>query len=156
MLRIVRHIPIAVLAPFIAAGALLLTSCGSSTEPEDTSNTMSALVDRVRVEAIEVSAGRENGRIVLQGISAIGATIDIEIVGDSTGTYPLGEGLHTAVFTDEFVSWEATGVNAGSVTITEIDDTGVRGYFGFRGKDPTGSEPPRVIANGRFDITFSG
>ena len=141
------------LCPVCILLAAVLLSCGT-TDPESTRNTMTALVDNVTWRAGEVSAVQDGGRLTIDGRNAIGDRLQFTLFPESVGEYALGEGLHTASFSDEFATWWAFGVGSGSLTITTLDGERVSGFFGFRAKDTATGNPPRVIASGKFDIDF--
>lgn len=116
---------------------------------------MTAVVGNINWSAVEIAAKRENGRITLEGTSAIDSRIVLTLHGDTAGTYPLGIILHEGSFLDGLSQWHAYGVNAGSVTVTLVDSLRVAGYFGFQAKDTTGIEQPREISGGTFDVDFT-
>lgn len=137
----------------VVIAALALASCGT-TDPPPTQNTMMALVNNTPWSAVEVSATQEGGLLAINGKNAIGDQLQFTLYANSLGTYPLGEGLHSALFTDEFAEWSAFGFGSGTITILTLDAEHVTGYFGFRGKDTAKGSPPKTIVNGTFDVDF--
>lgn len=137
----------------IVLSAFLFTACGT-TDPPSTRNTMTAIVDNASWRAVDVTAQRDSGRLVIEGVSAIDIAIALRLHGDTAGTYQLGAILNEGHYVDGGSQWTAHGVNAGSVTVTHIDSLRVAGYFGFRAKDTTEFRGQVEIASGTFDIDF--
>ncbi len=142
-----------VITLFVIIAAVVLPSCGT-TDPPSTQNTMMALINNIAWNAVEVSATQEGGLLTINGKNAVGDQLQFALYANSPGTYPLGEGLHSASFADEFAEWSAFGVGSGTITILTLDTERVAGYFGFRGKDTAEGSPPKTIANGTFDVDF--
>jgi hypothetical protein len=108
--------------------------------------------------------------VVVQGSDASGKAIQIMLTGGATvgnGTYQVSDSTGiTAIasYTEVNISnplasvtwaapYEGSGV-AGSVTITEITDTNVKGTFSFTGKNQSGTDTKQVT-NGAFNVNFS-
>ena len=106
--------------------------------------------------------------IIIQGSDASGKAIQLIITGASgtTGTYQISDtasistiASYTEVNTTTFTSqtwaapYEGSG-NVGSVTISEITDTNVKGTFTFTGKNESGTDT-KAVTDGAFNINFS-
>lgn len=105
--------------------------------------------------------------IIVQGSDASGKVIQIAVMGTTVtaGTYQISDSsisayayyseINIATMTSQ--SWgapyEGSGV-AGSITISEITDTNVKGTFTFTGKNETGSDTKNVT-DGAFNVNFS-
>lgn len=129
-------------------------SCGT-TDPPSTRNTISAFIDDVTWSAISVKASREGRRLCIEGESTIGITIRLALMGDTLGTYLLGEGLHEGELQDEGQTWNAHGTRSGSLTLETMTEERITGFFGFRVKDTSGVSSSREITSGRFDVDIA-
>jgi hypothetical protein len=106
--------------------------------------------------------------ITLQGSDASGKAIQLILNGvdGQTGTFQIGtETTISAVasYTELNMSnpmdsqtwaapYEDSGV-VGSITISEITDTNIKGTFNFRGKNQEGSDT-KEVTNGAFNLNF--
>ncbi|WP_295337704.1 DUF6252 family protein [Flavobacterium sp.] len=106
--------------------------------------------------------------IIVQGSDASGKAIQIVITGyDGLGSYEISEDAAistVASYIESNISdpmnslvwaapYENSGV-AGTVTVTEISETNVKGTFNFTGKNQAG-EDTKVVTNGAFNVNFS-
>jgi hypothetical protein len=107
--------------------------------------------------------------IIVQGSDASGKAIQL-ILSDydgGTGTYAISDDANIsaiASYIEANISnpmasqtWAAPydGSGAvGSITITEISDTNVKGTFNFTGKNQDGDDT-KAITNGAFNVNFS-
>jgi hypothetical protein len=107
--------------------------------------------------------------IIVQGSDASGKAIQIVITGyqDGTTTYPISDDTAistVASYIEANISnplnslvWAAPYDNSGqvgSVTITEITETNVKGTFNFTGKNQDG-EDTKAVTNGAFNVNFT-
>lgn len=106
--------------------------------------------------------------IIVQGSDASGKAIQIVITGyDGLGSYEISEDAAistVASYIESNISnpmnslvwaapYENSGV-AGTVTVTEISETNVKGTFNFTGKNQDG-EDTKTVTNGAFNVNFS-
>ncbi|MBA4134575.1 MAG: hypothetical protein C0525_07610 [Flavobacterium sp.] len=107
--------------------------------------------------------------IIVQGSDASGKAIQIIITGyqEGTNTYEISEEATistVASYIESNISnpmnslvwaapYENSGV-AGTVTITEISETNVKGTFNFTGKNQAG-EDTKAVTNGAFNVNFT-
>jgi hypothetical protein len=107
--------------------------------------------------------------IIVQGSDASGKAIQIIITGyqEGTNTYEISDDATistVATYIESNISnplnslvWAAPYDNSGAVgtvTITEISDTNVKGTFNFTGKNQDG-EDTKVVTNGAFNVNFT-
>lgn len=105
--------------------------------------------------------------ITIVGSDASGRTLQLILFGadGNTGTWTIGQdtnisavGTYTEVNTSNFTSktWAAPyddSGDVGSITITEITDTNIKGNFTFKGKNQDGTDT-KQITNGAFNVDF--
>jgi hypothetical protein len=107
--------------------------------------------------------------IIVQGSDASGKAIQL-ILSDydgGTGTYAISDDANIsaiASYIEANISnpmasqtWAAPydgSGSAGSITITEISDTNVKGTFNFTGKNQNGDDT-KAITNGAFNVNFT-
>lgn len=107
--------------------------------------------------------------LAIQGSEVSGKSIQLEIIGNNivAGTYPItvdnADYNVSAVYSElnvsnpidsaTYSSPYSGGTNLGSVTITSITATNVKGTFSFTGEDNPGVT--KVISNGKFDVNIS-
>lgn len=107
--------------------------------------------------------------IIVQGSDASGKAIQIIITGyqEGTNTYEISDDATistVATYIESNISnplnslvWAAPYDNSGavgSVTITEISDTNVKGTFNFTGKNQNGDDT-KAVTNGAFNVNFT-
>lgn len=107
--------------------------------------------------------------IIIQGSDASGKAIQLMLNGTdgNAGTFEISETANIAAiasYIEANVSnpmasqtWAAPYENAGtagSITISEITDTNVKGNFTFTGKNQDGTDT-KQITNGAFNINFT-
>jgi hypothetical protein len=107
--------------------------------------------------------------IIVQGSDASGKAIQIIITGyqEGTNTYEISDDAAistVATYIESNISnplnslvWAAPYDNSGAVgtvTITEISDTNVKGTFNFTGKNQDG-EDTKAVTNGAFNVNFT-
>ncbi len=112
-------------------------------------------------------AMNQGGMLIIQGSDATGKAIQLMLVGvTEAGTYEISNSAGISVigsYTEANISnpaasltwaapYENSGV-AGSVTITEITTTTVKGTFTFTGKNQDGDDT-KQITNGAFNVNF--
>ncbi|MES2410292.1 MAG: DUF6252 family protein [Bacteroidota bacterium] len=105
--------------------------------------------------------------VIVQGSDASGKVIQIMVMGTTVpaGTYQISDSSISAnasyseinISTMTSQTWaapyEASG-NVGSITISEITETNVKGTFTFTGKNQSGTDTKNVT-DGAFNINFS-
>lgn len=105
--------------------------------------------------------------VIVQGSDATGKVIQIAVMGSTVaaGTYQISDSsisayayyseinLGTMTSQTWAAPYESSG-NVGSITISEITDTNVKGTFTFTGKNETGSDT-KQITDGAFNVNFS-
>ena len=116
---------------------------------------MNAFIDDITWTANNVKVSREENQILIEGESSIGIRVKLNLQGDTLGTYPLGEGLHEGELQDEDETWNANGTRSGSVTLSEVTEERIVGFFGFRAKSETGNPSSREITSGQFDVDIT-
>lgn len=113
-------------------------------------------------------AHRSGTTIIIQGSDATGKAIQLMIMGasDTPATYQISDtstimtsASYTEINTSTFTSttWAAPydgSGDVGTIVITEITDTNVKGTFSFTGKNQSGSDTKNV-SNGAFNVNFS-
>lgn len=105
--------------------------------------------------------------ITIGGSDASGRTLQLILFGadGNTGTWTIGQdtnisavGTYTEVNTSNFTSktWAAPyddSGDVGSITITSITDTNIKGSFTFKGKNQDGTDT-KSVTNGAFNVDF--
>lgn len=108
----------------------------------------------------------QGGMLIIQGSDATGKAMQLMLAGVSTtGTYEISDtagisviGSYTEVNLGNMTSktwaapYEDSGV-VGSITISEITETAVKGTFNFTGKNQDGADT-KAITNGAFNVNF--
>lgn len=153
----------------VLALTTILTSCSSS----DGGGGGGAAAGTIKAKAGSTNfksmtqasfAMRQGGMIIIQGSDASGKAIQLMITGNATGTYQISDSgisniaSYTEVNTSTFTSttWAApyeNSGNVGSITITELTDTAVKGTFTFTGKNQSGADT-KAVTNGSFNVNF--
>ena len=149
-------------------GALCLTvvACGGDSGSARTTGpntlakgSMSASIDgRAWAAAVSVAAVRNaNNIIAVSGGDATPVVIAFALVDSGPRTYTISNRSATNAFvTMGGNAWSASlSQGSGSVTITSLTATEVKGTFAFTGVAPPGANPgTRVVSNGQFDVKF--
>ena len=123
----------------VIALALLTGACsGSSTTNPTTgttsNKTMTAVITGTAWTAVTVSATRSGNVINISGgdTSNPVRSIDLSIIGASTGTYTMASGASNALLTIAPETWSANVLGgSGSITLTSLSTTGASGTFTF-------------------------
>lgn len=148
-------------AALALALALCVTACGSDspTGPDALGDVfMTADIDGTPWAAtIGFTAAYSGGILAFAGSDPSQRTLGIGLAPvDGTGAYAVGVNQPTNANYSEGggTNWNAvTTTGSGSVTLTELTDTGAAGTFSFTLKSSTGG-PDRVVTNGKFAVTF--
>lgn len=168
--KTIKHLCLAI----VLATATLLTSCSSS-DGDGGGGGGSTSLGTIKAKAGSTNfksmtqatfAMRQGGMIIIQGSDASGKAIQLMVTGNATGTYEISNtgisniGSYTEVNlnTMSSVTWAAPYENSGSVgsvTITELTDTNVKGNFTFTGKNQNGADT-KAVTNGAFNVNFQG
>ncbi len=136
---------------------LLLGACSDNSTDPDTTNTMSALTDHAEWRAVDVSATREGNTITLRGTDQSAPPVSITLIIrniSEPGEASLSNGVNHALYTPGTDTLITFGTGDGSITIQEIDDKHIAGFFGFVARDTTSNLLSVEITNGTFDIEF--
>lgn len=169
-MRTIKHISFAI----VLAVTTILSSCSSSDSGGGGGNaalgTIVAKAGSVNFQSMTSAsfAMLNSGMLVIQGSDAQGRAMQIVLSGVSeAGTYTISDtagisvvGSYTEINLSNFTSttwaapYEASG-NVGTVTISEITETGVKGTFSFTGKNQEGADT-KAITNGAFNVEFQG
>lgn len=117
--------------------------------------------------AVKVATGGAY-TITVQGTDMGGRQIQLILNGvdGTTGTYEVSDnagimaiGNYTEVNTTTFTSqtwvapYENSGV-AGSITITEISETNIKGTFNFKARNQENAQDSKEITGGSFNVNF--
>lgn len=117
--------------------------------------------------AVKVATGNAY-TITVQGTDLGGKNLQLILNGvdGTTGTYEIGVdttisaiGTYTEVNTTTFTSqswiapYEDGGVS-GSITITEISDTNIKGTFEFKARNQEDAQDIKQITGGSFNVNF--
>lgn len=167
-MKTIKHISFAI----VFAMATLLTSCSSSDGGggggSAAAGTIKAKAGSTNFTSITAAtyATMQSGILVVQGSDASGKVIQLLLSGvTTTGTYEISDtagisvvGSYTEVNLSNMTSttWAAPYDNsgaAGSVTITEITATNVKGNFTFTGKNQNAADT-KAITDGSFNVNF--
>lgn len=166
-MKSIKHISLAI----VLALTTIFTSCSTD---GGSGGGASAALGQVKAKAGNTNftsmtqasfASRQGGMIIVQGSDATGKAIQLMVTADATGTYEISDtsgisviGSYTEVNLGSMssVTWAAPydgSGNVGSVTITELTETNVKGTFSFTGKNQSGSDTKQVT-NGAFNVNF--
>lgn len=124
--------------------------------------------------AMKQSVGAGAYMITLQGSDASGNALQLILNGvdGQPGTFEISQsagitavGSYTKInintsnpMASTYTTWaapyEGSGV-AGSITISEITDTTIKGTFNFTGKNQEGTDT-KAVTNGAFNLNFQG
>lgn len=117
--------------------------------------------------AVKVAVGGAYN-ITIQGTDLGGRNLQLILNGvdGETGTYEISDnagitaiGNYTEVNTTTFTSqtwvapYENSGV-AGSITITEISDTNIKGTFNFTARNQENTQDSKAVTGGSFNVNF--
>ncbi|HNP33632.1 MAG TPA: DUF6252 family protein [Flavobacterium sp.] len=154
----------------------MLSSCSSDGDGGGSSASLGTLKGKVAgtnftsmtaaTFATKVTAGGTT-TVIVQGSDATGKAIHLMVMGTTVaaGTYQISDAsisteasyteinLSTMSSTTWAAPYESSG-NVGSITISEITDTNVKGTFTFTGKNQSGTDTKQVT-NGAFNVNFS-
>jgi hypothetical protein len=146
---------------FAFALAFAVTGCASDspTGPDALGDVfMTATIDGTPWTAtIGFTAANNAGILAFAGSDPSQRTLGVGLTPvDGTGTYAVGINQPTNANYSEGggTNWNAiTSTGSGSVTLTELSDTGASGTFSFTLKSDSGG-PDRVVTDGKFSVTF--
>jgi uncharacterized protein DUF6252 len=166
-MKSIKHISFAI----VLALATILTSCSS----DDGGGGGSAAAGTIQAKAGSTNfksmtqasfAMSQGGMLVIQGSDATGKAIQLMLAGvTEAGTYEISDsagisviGSYTEVNMSNMTSktWAAPYEDSGavgSVTISEITATTVKGTFNFTGKNQDGDDT-KAVTNGAFNVNF--
>jgi hypothetical protein len=168
-MRTIKHISLAI----VLALTTILTSCSSS---DDGGGGGSAAAGTIQAKAGSANfksmtaatiAMNQGGMLIIQGSDASGKAIQLMLTGvTEAGTYEISDTAGISVigsYTEANISnpmnsqtWAAPYEDSGavgSITISEITATTVKGTFNFTGKNQDG-EDTKAITNGAFNVNF--
>jgi hypothetical protein len=169
IMKTLKHFSFAI----VLAMATILSSCSSS---DDGGGGGSAAAGTIQAKAgganfksmtAATFAMNQGGMLVIQGSDATGKAIQLMLAGvTEEGTYEISDTAGISVIGSYTVTnmsnpmdsdtwaapYEDSGV-VGSVTISEITATTVKGTFNFTGKNQDG-EDTKAITNGAFNVNF--
>lgn len=153
----------------VLAVTTMLTSCSSSDGGGGAAaGTITAKAGSVSFKSMTQAsyAMQQGGMLIIQGSDAQGRVIQLMLMGVSeTGTYTISDTAGISVIanysemnlnTMSAVTWAAPYEDSGAVgtiTISEITDTGVKGTFNFTGKNQSGADT-KSVTNGAFNVNF--
>lgn len=168
-MKSIKHLGFAI----VLAVTTILSSCSSSSDGDGggggaASGTVQAKAGSTNFKSMTQAswATKQGGMIIVQGSDATGKAIQLMITGNATGTYQISDtGIsNIASYTEVNLTnmssktwaapYEGSG-NVGSVTITDLTDTNVKGTFTFTGKNQSGSDT-KAVTNGAFNVNFQG
>ncbi|UPT71539.1 MAG: DUF6252 family protein [Flavobacterium sp. JAD_PAG50586_2] len=168
-MKTIKHISLAL----VLAVTTILSSCSSDSSGGGGSaaaGTIKAKAGSTNFTSLTQAsyASMQGGMLVIQGSDATGKAIQLVIAGATeAGTYTISDdnaisvvGSYTEVNLGTFDSttWAAPYENSGSVgtiTISEITATAVKGTFNFTGKNQEGTDT-KAVTNGSFNVNFQG
>lgn len=166
-MRTIKHFSIAI----VVALTTILSSCSSSDGGGGggaAAGTIAAKAGNTNFQSMSAAsfAMNQGGMLIIQGSDATGKAIQLMLAGvTETGTYEISDtsgisviGSYTEVNlnTMSSVTWAAPYENSGAVgtiTISEITATAVKGSFSFTGKNQEGADTKQVT-NGAFNVNF--
>jgi hypothetical protein len=140
-----------------AAEGTITANVGGATFTSMTQGTTAVKVATGNAFTITIQGtdlGGKQIQLILNGVDATTGTYEIspEASISAIGTYVE---VNTTTFTSQ--SWlspyENSGV-AGSITITEISDTNVKGNFNFKARNQENAQDIKNITNGSFNVNF--
>lgn len=167
-MKSIKHLGLAI----VLAVTTMVSSCSSS---DDGGGGGSAAAGTIQAKAGSTNfksltqaswATSQGGMTIIQGSDATGKAIQLMITGNAVGTYQISDSgiSNVASYTEVNLTnmssktwaapYEGSG-NVGSVTITEITATAVKGTFTFTGKNQAGSDT-KAVTNGAFNVNFQG
>lgn len=155
----------------VLAVTTILSSCSSSDGGGGGSaaaGTLKAKIAGSNYSSMQAAtfATSQSGMLIVQGSDATGKAIQLMIAANTVGTYEISDDANisaVASYTEANISnpsasqtWAAPYENSGavgSITISEITATNVKGTFNFTGKNQTGTGT-KAITDGSFNVNF--
>lgn len=166
-MKTIKHLSFAL----VLAVTTILSSCSSDSNGgggNAAAGTIKAKAGNVNFTSMTQAsyAMMQSGMLVIQGSDASGKAIQLMLMGVSeAGTYTISDtagisviGSYTEVNLSNFtsVTWAAPydgSGTVGTITISEITETTVKGTFSFTGKNQEGSDT-KAVTNGSFNVNF--
>ncbi len=169
-MKSIKHISFAI----VLALTTILTSCSSSDDGgggggNAALGTLKAKAGSTNFTSMQAAtfAMSQSGMLIIQGSDATGKAIQLLLAGVTTaGTYEISDTAGISVVANYTIAnisnpsasqtWAAPYENSGvvgSVTISEITATNVKGTFTFTGKNQAGSDT-KPITEGAFNVNF--
>lgn len=138
------------------------TAPGGSTQPAQSTSSMSFRVDGTLVTATSVTAGLSSGILAIGGGDA-SRTLSFALTPTSTGTgtysiAPLSAANAMILIGNPAAGWQAgVSIGSGTITINSLTSTGASGTFSFGlvAVSGTGATGTRTITEGVFNVTFT-
>jgi hypothetical protein len=119
---------------------------------------MTAIIDGSSWTAVSVTASHLNGLVTIDGsdTSSPVRSIELSMIGSSTGTYAMSTGSANALLTIGPQAWSANVVGgSGTITLSALSTTGATGTFSFTAiPSDAGSSGTRAVTSGVFNVTF--
>jgi hypothetical protein len=155
----------------VLAVTTILTSCSSDSNGGGGSaaeGTLKAKVAGSNYTSMQAAtfATSQSGMLIIQGSDATGKAIQLMVAANAVGTYQISDDAGISAigsYTEANISnpsasqtWAAPYENsgaAGSITISEITATNVKGTFTFTGKNQAGTDT-KAITDGSFNVNF--
>lgn len=166
-MKTIKHLSLAL----VLAVTTILSSCSSDSDGgggNAAAGTIKAKAGSTNFTSMTQAsfAMNQGGMLVIQGSDASGKAIQLAIAGATeAGTYTISDdnaisviGSYTEVNLSTFDSttwaapYEGSG-NVGTITISEITATTVKGTFSFTGKNQEGTDT-KAVTNGSFNVNF--
>lgn len=166
-MKTIKHLSFAI----VLAVTTILSSCSSDSNGgggNAAAGTIKAKAGNVNFTSMTQAsyAMMQSGMLVIQGSDASGKAIQLMLMGVSeAGTYTISDtagisviGSYTEVNLSTFDSttWAAPydgSGTVGTITISEITETTVKGTFSFTGKNQEGTDT-KAVTNGSFNVNF--
>lgn len=170
-MRTIKHLGFAI----VLAVTTMLSSCSNSSDGGGGGGSAAAGTIKAKAGSTNFTsmtqasfAMSQGGMLVIQGSDATGKAIQLALSGvTAAGTYEISDtsgisvvGSYTEVNLSTLTSktwaapYEGSGA-VGSITISEITATSVKGTFNFTGKNQEGSDT-KAVTNGAFNVNFQG
>lgn len=170
-MKSIKHISFAL----VLAVTTILSSCSSDSSSGGSGSTalgtMKAKIAGSNWTSMSVAtaATHQNTMLIIQGSDATGKAIQLMVGGvTEPGTFQISDtsGINAiASYTQANISnpmasltfaapYEGSG-NVGTITVTDLTATNVKGTFSFTGKNQAGDDT-KAITNGSFNVNFQG